>query len=102
MSWLIVVSLLAGMYFLFLTGYRLFQSGRKLTQEAMRTSQLLTELSSFDRTEPRPATAHVAADFEKTLLARRRLVRKRARRRENRERRLVRRIREIDVDKRWS
>jgi hypothetical protein len=42
------------------------------------------------------------ADQDRVLAARRALILRRIRRREDRQRRLVNRIREIDVDKRWS
>lgn len=102
MSWLIVVSILGGIYLLFLTGYRLFQSGKKFSEAVSRTGALVQELASFEKLEPTPAKPVGPADFQQTLEARRRLVRQRSRRREERQRRLVARIREIDVDKRWS
>ena len=102
MTWLLLLSFLAGVYVLFLAGYRLFQSGKNLSQVALKTSELLTELASYEKVEPKPAEAVGSADLQRTLQARRKLVRQRARRREDRQRRLVNRIREIDVDKRWS
>lgn len=102
MSWLLLLSFLAGIYLLFLTGYRLFQSGKKFSVTAAKTGVLLAELASYEKVEPAPAKAATQADFGRNLEARRRLVRQRARRREDRQRRLVNRIREIDVDKRWS
>ena len=102
MSWLFLLSALAGVYLMFLAGYRLYLSGKRLSQEALRTGALLSEISSFERVDPTPASAVTSAEFQHTLEARRRLVRERIRRRELRERRLVNRIREIEVDKRWS
>ncbi len=102
MSWLILLTFLFGLYLLFLAGYRLLQSGKNFAQAARRTNELLAELNSYERVEPQPARAVSSADFQQTLVARRRLVRQRVRRQEDRQRRLVARIREIDVDKRWS
>lgn len=102
MTWLLLISFLAGVYLLILAGYRLFQSGRSFSQAASKTNQLLTELASYEKQEPLPAKAVGSADFQQTIEARRRLVRRRIRQREDRQRRLVNRIREIDVDKRWS
>lgn len=102
MSWLILLTFLFGLYLLFLTGYRLLQSGKKFAQAARKTSELVEELYSYERAEPQPARAVTSADYQQTLEARRRLVRQRTRRQEDRQRRLVARIREIDVDKRWS
>lgn len=102
MSWLILLTLLLGSYLLFLTGYRLFQSAKQFAQAASKTGELITELNSFERVDPQPARAAGSADFQQTLIARKRLVRQRIRRQEERQRRLVARIREIDVDKRWS
>lgn len=102
MSWLILLTSLLGLYLLFLTGYRLLQSGKNFAQAAQKTNELLAELNSYERLDPQPARAVSSGDFQQTLVARRRLVRQRVRRQEDRQRRLVARIREIDVDKRWS
>jgi len=102
MSWLILLTFLLGLYLLFLTGYRLLQSVKKFAQAARKTSELVEELSRYELVEPQPARAVTSADYQQTLEARRRLVRQRTRRQEDRQRRLVARIREIDVDKRWS
>ena len=102
MTWLLLLSFFAGIYLLFLTGYRLFQSGKKLSEATSRTGGLLTELANYERVEPLAAKAAGPADLDQNLEARRKLVRQRVRRREERQRRLVNRIREIDVDKRWS
>lgn len=102
MTWLLLLSFLAGIYLLFLTGYRLFQSGKKFSEAASKTGSLLTELASYEKVEPLAAKAAGPADLGQNLEARRRLLRQRVRRREERQRRLVNRIREIDVDKRWS
>lgn len=102
MSWLILLTFLLGLYLLFLTGYRLLHSSKKFAQAARKTSELVEELSRYELVEPQPARAVTSADYRQTLEARRRLVRQRTRRQEDRQRRLVARIREIDVDKRWS
>lgn len=102
MIWLLFGIILINTYVLGLVGYRLFLSGKQLAQESRKTSQLLSELSDFDSTAPEPAQAVTRADFQTTLAARRALIRRRVHRRELRERRLINRIREIDVDKRWS
>jgi uncharacterized membrane-anchored protein YhcB (DUF1043 family) len=102
MSWLLLVSFLAGIYFFFLAGFQLFQSGKKFSQAAKRTGELLTDLADYQKVDPEPAKAVSSADLQQTLQARRRLVKQRIRRREDRQRRLVNRIREIDLDKRWS
>ena len=102
MSWLILLTFLLGLYLLFLTGYRLLQSSKKFAQAARKTREIVEELYRYELVEPQPARAVTSADYQQTLEARRRLVRQRTRRQEDRQRRLVARIREIDVDKRWS
>ena len=102
MSWLILLTFLFGLYLLFLTSYRLLQSGKKFAEAARKTNELFLELNSYELVEPQPARAVTSADYQQTVEARRRLVRQRTRRQEDRQRRLVARIREIDVDKRWS
>lgn len=102
MSWLLLLSLLAGIYILVLTAYRLFQAGKKMTEAAARTSIMLADLASYEQVQPTPAKANGPADLQQALAARRKLVSDRRRRRETQQRRLVKRIREIEIDKRWS
>ncbi|MFM2023284.1 MAG: hypothetical protein RIR89_676 [Actinomycetota bacterium] len=102
MSWLILLASLVGLYFFGLAIYRLFLSGKALGIELKRSGELLAELNSFERVEPESAKATTGDDFSRVLAARKVLVRAKIRRREDERRRLINRIREIDVDKRWS
>jgi hypothetical protein len=102
MSWLLLLSFLAGIYILVLTAYRLFQAVKKMSEAAARTSKLLADLTSYEQIQPAAAKASGPADLQRALAARRKLVSDRRRRRETQQRRLVKRIREIEIDKRWS
>lgn len=102
MSWLILLASVLGLYFFGLASYRLFLSGKALGIELKRSGELLAELNSFERVEPESAKAATGDDFSQALSARKALVRAKIRRREDERRRLINRIREIDVDKRWS
>ncbi len=102
MSWLILLASLVGFYFFCLASYRLFLSGKALGTELKKSGELLAELNSFERVEPKSAKAVTGEDFSQVLAARKALVRAKIRRREDERRRLINRIREIDVDKRWS
>ena len=102
MSWLILVAALVGAYFFGLASYRLFLCGKRFSSVIGRTRELLVELDSYERVDPKAARSMGKADLDRVLAARRALIGRRIRRREDRQRRLVNRIREIDVDKRWS
>lgn len=102
MIWLLLAVTVINAYLLGLAGYRLFLSTKQFAREASKTSQLLSELSDYESSAPEPAQAVTKADLETTLAARRALIARRARQREQRERRLISRIRDIDLDKRWS
>jgi hypothetical protein len=91
-----------GLYFFGLASYRLFLSGKSLGVALKRSGELLAELNSYERIEPESAKAATGEDFSQVVAARRALVRAKIRRREDERRRLINRIREIDVDKRWS
>jgi hypothetical protein len=77
-------------------------SGKALGTELKKSGELLAKLNSFERVEPESAKATTGDDFSRVLAARKVLVRAKIRRREDERRRLINRIREIDVDKRWS
>lgn len=102
MSWLILAAVIVGLYFFGLAIYRLFLSGKALGVELTKTGELLAELNRYDRTDPPSAKAAGGDDFSRVLAARKALVRAKIRRKEDERRRLINRIREIDVDKRWS
>jgi|694.fasta_scaffold131079_4 hypothetical protein len=102
MSWLILVAALVGAYFFGLAVYRLFLSGKRFADVIGKTRELLVQLDSYELVDPKEASAMGKADLDRVLAARRALILRRIRRREDRQRRLVNRIREIDVDKRWS
>ena len=102
MSWLILVAALVGAYFFGLAVYRLFLSGKRFADVIGKTRELLVQLDSYELVDPKEASAMGKADQDRVLASRRALIGRRIRRREDRQRRLVNRIREIDVDKRWS
>lgn len=99
-SWLILGVALLGLYLLGLTGYRLLLSVRALQLEISRTRELTGQLQNLPTLEIEPATPYGQQDLAKALRNRRQIQAKNEKRREARQRRLVQRISEIEIDKR--
>lgn len=100
--WLPLIALLIGLYFFFLMAYRLFVAGRALIRAAGQTLALFAELDRYDRYVPQAKQAVTSGDLERVVLERRKLVIRRRKEQSERQRRLVSRIREIEIDKRWA
>lgn len=101
-AWLPIAAFLIGLYFFALFSYRLVTSSKALFREVSRTNRLLEEIRDYQRIEPEAAQAATEADLEKLLSERRKLRKSRLKRHQERERRLVQRIRDIEIDKRWA
>lgn len=98
--WLIVgVSLLA-LYLLGLVLYRLWLNSKALMAEIEKAQGLITEAQQFEELEITPATPAQQKDLGKLMMKRRRFVSEREKKAEDRQRRLVQRIRDIEIDKR--
>ena len=102
LSWLPLVALGIGLYFFFLMAYRLWLAGKALFAAAGRTMGLFADLQTYDRSVPDGKQAVTSADLERVVLERRKLVNRRRKDQAERQRRLVNRIREIEIDKRWA
>lgn len=100
--WVLLVAAAFSLYFLILTGYRLWISIRDLVAAVGKTNALLGELKEFDEVTPSPASAASEQDLVNLLAERRKLLKQRRKRQAERQRRLVNRVREIDIDKRWA
>ena len=99
-AWLILGVTLLSLYFLFLVLYRLFLNAKGLQSQIAKTQELVAEAKAFKELEIEPAIAHNMDDIAKVLGERRAIGRKREKRAEARQRRLVQRIRDIEIDKR--
>jgi hypothetical protein len=102
LGWLPIVALLIGLYFFFLMAYRLWIAGKALVAAAGRTAGLLAELQRYDRLVPEGKQAITASELDRVILERKKLVNRRRKAKQERERRLVNRVREIEIDKRWA
>lgn len=102
LSWVPLLALGIGLYFFCLMAYRLWLASKALFRAVGRTAALLAELNRYDRSVPAGKPAVTGAELERVLFERRRLVQKRRREQLERQRRLVNRIREIEIDKRWA
>jgi hypothetical protein len=90
------------MYFFFLMAYRFWVAVQALIGAANRTVSLFTELQRYDRSVPAGKQAVTSAELDRVILERRKLATRRRKAQAERQRRLVKRIREIEIDKRWA
>ena len=103
MSYLLIagpVAIALALYATGLAGYRLMLSIKNLRAEVSRTDSLARQLQDYPQPTLTPARAHGTDDLVTTIAHRRAVIRARRRRAEERQRRLVQRIRDIEVDKR--
>lgn len=98
--WLVILASVAGSYFLLLRGYRLMLSLKSLRQEVERSQELIAAAQDFDEIELTEPVANSGADLLKLLRQRHRIKTDREKRAEQRRRRLIQRISEIEIDKR--
>ena len=94
------VAVLGGLYALGLSGYRIFIAVRALKLELAKAKSLISDIASAEHNDPTPATPITQTDLIRVIGERQALKRARARKAEARQRRLVQRIREIEIDKR--
>ena len=98
--WLILAVAFLGFYLLGLLGYRLYLNLTALKKEIDKTEHLVTEAKQFEELPIAKAKANDSEDLAKVLLNRRRIQSEKEDRRQARQRRLVQRISEIEIDKR--
>jgi hypothetical protein len=102
LGWLPLIALLIGLYFFFLMAYRLWVAGKALFSAAGRTASLMAELQRYDRSVPEGKQAVTSSELDRVILERKKLVNRRRKEQAERQRRLVNRVREIEIDKRWA
>lgn len=96
---LISIGLIGGaLYVTGLAAYRLYLAIKNLKSEVARSNTLLSEIQSAPANDPLPARAHGTSDLVATIQHRQQLKRARRRKAEERQRRLVQRIRDIELD----
>ena len=83
-----------------MVGYRLFLSTKGLKQEIDQAKSLVDQAKAFDELAVTSASPSSAEDLSKLLVRRRAFVRQRQKKAEERQHRLVERIRDIEIDKR--
>ena len=96
---LLLVSL-ACLYVLGLLGYRLLLSARRLSTEIIKSKALIEELNNFEVTIPAKAQVTSGSDLVSLLGERRRIGQAKEQRGKSRRRRLLQRIKDIEIDKR--
>jgi hypothetical protein len=91
---------LASVYALGLLGYRLLLSARRLSTEIIKSKELIDDLKNFDMRIPSKAEANTGVDLLSLLGERRRIGQAKEQRVKSRRRRLLHRIKDIEIDKR--
>ena len=94
------VAVLGGLYALGLSGYRIFLAIRALKVQLDRAKGLITDIKTAKPNDPTPAAPTNRSDLVRVISERQALKRSRTRKAGVRQRRLVQRIREIEIDKR--
>lgn len=98
--WLWLVASLAGLYGLGMVLYRLYLSGKSLLAAVSESQRLLNELKSHEPMELTAAKPNTRQDLGEVLLARKSFEKSREVKAEARQRRLIKRISHIEIDKR--
>ena len=99
-SWVLIAASLLGLYALGLVLYRLYLNGMGLKREVDQARSLVAQAQAFEELEVTPAAPSKSQDLSKLLVRRRAFVRQREKKAEERQHRLVERIRDIEIDKR--
>jgi hypothetical protein len=97
---LLLLVALASLYVLGLLGYRLLLSARRLSTEIIKSKALIEDLNNFDMTIPSKAEVNSGADLLSLLGERRRIGQAKEQRAKSTRRRLLQRIKDIEIDKR--
>jgi hypothetical protein len=99
-SWLILGVSLTSLYVLGLVIYRLSLSARALKLDIEKARQLVAEAQTFDELTISPATPSSHDQLDGLLVKRRSFLSNREKKAQEEQRRLVERIRDIEIDKR--
>jgi hypothetical protein len=94
------VAALGGLYALGLSGYRIFVAIQALKVQLVKAKSLINDIAAAETNDPAPAAPTNREDLVRVISERQALKRARARKAEAQQRRLVQRIRDIEIDKR--
>ncbi len=94
------VAVLGGLYALGLSAYRILLAVKAVKKELERAKGFISDIAGTQTEDPEPASPTTRDDLIRVIGERQALKRARARKAEDRQRRLVQRIREIEIDKR--
>jgi hypothetical protein len=94
------VAALGGLYALGLSGYRIFVAIQALKVQLAKAKSLINDIAAAETNDPAPAAPTNREDLVRVISERQALKRARARKAEAQQRRLVQRIRDIEIDKR--
>ena len=94
------VAALGGLYALGLSGYRIFVAIQALKVQLAKAKSLINDIAAAETNDPATAAPTNREDLVRVISERQALKRARARKAEAQQRRLVQRIRDIEIDKR--
>lgn len=97
--WLVLGTSLLGLYLLGLVAYRVYLNTQSLKQNILKARGLIAEAQQFEELAVEPAIPSSSQELSEVLQTRKRLLRRKLERQEARQRRLVERISEIEIDK---
>jgi hypothetical protein len=99
-GWLVLAVSLGGLYGLGLVLYRLFLSAKSLLRAITHSRALVAEAMAYEPMDYQPAKPTTAEDLKEVLVARRSFERVQEAKAQARQRRLLKRISHIEIDKR--
>ena len=99
-GWLILAVTLVSLYLLGLVLYRLYLNARTLKLEVEKSQLLIAQAQEFEELEITPAKPSSQDQLATLQVKRRKFVRSREKKAEDRQRRLIERVRDIEIDKR--
>lgn len=99
-GWLILAVSLVSLYLLGLVLYRLYLNAKVLKVEIEKSQLLIAKAQEFEELQVLPAKPSSQDQLAKLHVKRRNFVRSREKKAEDRQRRLIERVRDIEIDKR--
>ncbi|MDG2497187.1 MAG: hypothetical protein P8M68_03280 [Aquiluna sp.] len=99
-GWVLLATSLAGLYILGLIFYRVALAGKRLAKEVSKAKGLTDDFKSAEALDAEKLTPSTASELPELFRARRKRQRQKDEQAKARRRRLIKRISEIEIDKR--
>ncbi|MGB4706789.1 MAG: hypothetical protein WBH43_06245 [Aquiluna sp.] len=99
-GWLLLITTFIGLYVLGLIAYRVVLAGKRLNKEIIKTNTLIADFQSAEEFIAEKQQPNSASELPRLYRARRKMQRDKDEQAKARRRRLIKRISEIEIDKR--